>query len=122
MPATLDLILEMESVSPQLSTVLMVNSDITVSALITVQLEHVLKVTSVKELALLEHGLSTMDVTEHAQPNSLLVMLVLINVLEVPNLSMVYAKLDHKLVHQVNSGMELLHHVKIVNSHAHNVH
>lgn len=122
MLAMLDLTSEMESVLHQLSTAQVDNTDTTVSAIATAQLEPASKVISVKELVLLEHWRSTTDATEHAQPNSQLLMLALIHAPPVLHLSMVYAKLVHKLAHQANSGMELPHHAKTVNILAHNVH
>jgi hypothetical protein len=77
MLAMLDLTSKMESALLQVSTAHLDNTDIMVSATAPVLLELVSKETSVKELAQLELGHLTTDVTETAQPNSLLLTLVL---------------------------------------------
>ena len=92
MPATLATISTKESASLLLSPAQPVNSDTMESATHLVLKEPANKEVSVKELVQLEHGTTTEDVTEPAQPNTLLPMLASIAALKELLLSMEFVK------------------------------
>ena len=98
----------------------LVNSDTMEFVTLPVPQELANKETSVRELALLEHGPTMEDAIELAQLNSPPLMLVLnLAPVELP-LSTESAKLDLKLVLQVNSGMDHPTHARPANTHAQN--
>lgn len=98
------------------------NLDTMVPVILHAQLELVLKEITVKELAPLELGLTTVDATEIALLNIIPMMLVLIHAQLEQLFKMEFVKLDLNLVLPDNTLMPLHHHARLANILALNVH
>lgn len=109
MPATLDSISTREFALLPPSLAQADSSDTMEFAILSAPLEPALKETSAREPALPVPGLITVDATELAQPNSPLLMLVLMYALQEPHLLTEFARLFHKPALQDSIGMEPHH-------------
>lgn len=112
----LDTTSTMESVLLPASAAQLDNSDTTEFVTKLVPQEPALKAASVRELAQPAPGHITEDATEHAQPLSLLLMPVSTLVPLVLPWSTEFVRLALKLALPDNSGTELHHHARDVNT------
>jgi hypothetical protein len=115
MPVMLDMILKMEFVLHLLSPVQVDNTDTMESAIPLALLEAVLKVTSVREFAQLDHGHTIVDAIELALLNTRPMMPALIHALLEQLFKMEFAKLVLRAALQDNITMQLLLHALPVN-------